>query len=114
MGYKMKISMISFSWTGCRLADGIRRELEACSYEVKCYRKSKYAEKRQEEFVCRKEAENLPEESIGREAAESVCQKGVQILENVKIFPEPVTESVKEWTGEICRFPPVRASWRSQ
>ncbi len=100
MGYKMKISMISFSWTGCRLADGIRRELEACSYKVKCYRKSKYAEKRQEEFVRRKEAENLPEESIGREAAESVCQKGVQILENVKIFPEPVTESVKEWTGK--------------
>lgn len=105
MGYKMKISMISFSWTGCRLADGIRRELEACSYEVKCYRKSKYAEKRQEKFVRRKEAENLPEESIGREAAGNPpekfgCQKGVQILENVKIFPEPVTESVKEWTGK--------------
>ncbi|MEY8427685.1 cobalamin biosynthesis protein [Lachnospiraceae bacterium 46-15] len=75
----MKVSMISFSWTGCRLAERICSTLKERSYEVKSYRKSKYAEKMLDESGDKGEA---------------------RILENMKESSEPITESVREWAGK--------------
>lgn len=68
----MKISIISFSQTGCCLGERICKDLQERFYEVKSYRKSKYI----------------------------TCQRRVQNLGNVEACSEPVTEPLREWTGK--------------
>lgn len=101
----MKISIISFSRTGCCLGERICGDLQERFYEVKSYRKSKYVKEMPEESECREKVQNPAEESVCRtevqnSSEEPTCQKSVQDLGNVETCSEPVTESVREWTGK--------------
>lgn len=101
----MKISIISFSQAGCCLGERICKDLQERFYEVKSYRKSKYVKKMPEKSECGEEVQNPAEKSackkeVQNSPEEPACQRSVQNWGNVEVRSEPVTESVREWTGK--------------